>query len=204
MRFGIITDIGQLVKSPNREVTHIVIHHSATVSGDAESFYHYHTEKRKWADIGYHFVVNNGIYKPDGVIQLGRDRDNDDDVLEEVGAHVLGYNRRSIGICGVGHFDETLPVPNDSQIKAIGLLAARLTQLYDLPVHRVIGHREAGLLPGVPEVHKTCPGSKVDCNLMREYIYRISNRYYDEFAQWYSDHLIRVKEQNPELKYLGG
>ena len=50
---------------------------------------------RGWKGVGYHFFI-----KRDGTVQSGRPLDDDPYLeSEEIGAHVLGANRRTVGIC---------------------------------------------------------------------------------------------------------
>jgi hypothetical protein len=65
---------------------------------------------RGWSGIGYHYVILNGwiasnIYNPkfNGLYETGRPLD-DDPVISgnEMGAHVKGYNARSVGVCLIG------------------------------------------------------------------------------------------------------
>ena len=75
-----------------RAITHIVLHCSATENGAEvrfEDIDRWHREKG-WQSCGYHFVI-----EVDGAVRPGRP-------LEAVGAHVVGNNARSIGICMVG------------------------------------------------------------------------------------------------------
>ena len=75
-----------------REINKIVVHCSATQEGkniSAATIDKWH-KKRGWRGIGYHYVI--GL---DGLIELGRP-------VEQVGAHVKGHNKNSIGICYVG------------------------------------------------------------------------------------------------------
>lgn len=75
-----------------RSLKEIVLHCSATPEGrhvTVETIRKWH-KKRKWKDIGYHFV----IYL-DGSIHDGRP-------LDQIGAHVRGRNTGTIGICYVG------------------------------------------------------------------------------------------------------
>ena len=58
---------------------------------DAASIDKFHREVNKWRMIGYHYVI-----RPDGKVEKGRE-------LKEIGAHVLGHNRNSIGICFISH-----------------------------------------------------------------------------------------------------
>ncbi len=65
---------------------------------------------RGWSGIGYHYVILNGwiaanLYHPDfnGHIETSRPLDDDPVVSgKEMGAHVRGFNRQSIGICLIG------------------------------------------------------------------------------------------------------
>jgi hypothetical protein len=54
----------------------------------------WHVQDRGWRDIGYHAVGDR-----DGQIATGRDTDWDGDVWEEIGAHVAGENRTTLGYC---------------------------------------------------------------------------------------------------------
>lgn len=75
-----------------RRIDWIVIHCAYTPSdmdiGVAE-IRRWH-KARGFRDVGYHFVVRR-----DGQVERGRPE-------EEIGAHALGYNHNSIGICMVG------------------------------------------------------------------------------------------------------
>ncbi len=61
---------------------------------------------RGWKGVGYHYFIQS-----DGTLEIGRPL-NDDPIIErkEVGAHTLGINRRSIGVClsGIDATDFTL------------------------------------------------------------------------------------------------
>lgn len=98
--------------------------------------------------IGYHFAVY-----VNGAIATGRH-------LAEIGAHVAGHNRRSVGICLIGT-DKFFR----AQWSALAALVERLKK--EFPGARVVGHRD--LSPdadgdGTVEPHewlKTCPGFDV-------------------------------------------
>ena len=108
---------------------------------------------------GYHFLVRR-----DGSVEMGRP-------LGKPGAHVRGLNSRSVGICFSGHGD--LQPLTKKQLQAGIDLTVKLLRLYQLPYTRVIGHREvntlvdAGVLPAVYRVEKTCPGKKVNMARVR-------------------------------------
>lgn len=98
-------------------------------------------KQRGWRGIGYHFVV-----APNGDVARGR-------FLSEIGAHVQGRNRGTIGICmipsrthdGVKTFDAYF---TKAQRKTV------LQLVSDLPgIERVTGHNDFAA--------KECPGFKV-------------------------------------------
>ena len=98
--------------------------------------------------IGYHYV----IYR-NGGISTGRD-------VTEIGAHVTGYNQKSLGVCLVGT-DRFTPAQWASLADLVGALRKRY------PDSRVVGHRD--LSPdqnanGIVEKFewlKICPGFDV-------------------------------------------
>jgi len=90
--------------------------------------------------IGYHFVIRR-----DGTIEKGR-------ALDEIGAHVQGYNNKSIGICMVGGTDPQGRPENNftpEQFDKLKFLLQALTA--DYPKAIVQGHRD------FPGVKKDCP-----------------------------------------------
>lgn len=69
----------------------IVIHHAATDIADIVSIHNMH-RNLGWSGIGYNFYVRKS-----GNIYEGRGWDHQ-------GAHTLGYNDESIGICCEGYY----------------------------------------------------------------------------------------------------
>lgn len=154
-----------------RVVDLIVIHCSATPNGSAVTVaqiddWHRargfkrleHWRRRQNPDlgsIGYHFVIY-----PNGAIATGRG-------LDEVGAHVVGNNKSSIGVCmvGINHFTR-------AQWTSLAANIGGLTRMY--PNARVCGHRDLspdqdndGLVEPW-EWLKTCPGFDVGAWLARD------------------------------------
>ncbi|WP_336814821.1 N-acetylmuramoyl-L-alanine amidase [Bosea sp. MMO-172] len=78
-----------------RDITHIVIHCTATPAGREVTIKEIDTWHRQagFAKIGYHYVIHL-----DGSVSKGRPE-------EEVGAHVSGHNATTIGISYVGGVD---------------------------------------------------------------------------------------------------
>jgi hypothetical protein len=85
------------------------IHHSASGNGYSQadvpalirSFYKYHTHSLGWSDIAYNFLVDSF-----GTIWEGRYGGVDQPVR---GAHTLGFNATSTGICVIGNLDAVQP-----------------------------------------------------------------------------------------------
>jgi len=126
-----------------REITHIVIHCSATPPSmdiGADEIRRWHTEERKWTDIGYHFVVRRN-----GTLEKGRP-------LDRPGAHVRGKNATSIGICYVGGVSESGKAEDNRTADQSRTLFAAVSSLTERwPDAEVLGHRD------FPGVTKACP-----------------------------------------------
>lgn len=116
-----------------REIKEIILHCSATREGKeyhARDIDRWHKDKG-WDCIGYHYVITL-----DGQIEKGRDE-------AKAGAHALGHNQDSIGICYIGGLDAE-GNPKDTRTNrqryALGVLLGQL--LYKYPNARIIGHNE--------------------------------------------------------------
>jgi hypothetical protein len=116
----------------------IVIHHSATPSGNAAVFDKMHKDKG-WDELGYHFVVGNGTQSADGQIEVGPRWPK-----QKWGAHAKTpnneFNERGIGICLVGNFDVERPTP--AQVRSLTRLVTYLMKTYNISPRDVIGHGE--------------------------------------------------------------
>ena len=138
--------------SNKRPWRYIVIHHSASPSGNAEQFDAAHRE-RGWDELGYHFVITNGQGGCDGQIEVGsRWR------KQKQGAHCGGtpaneYNELGIGICLVGDF--TTGMPTAAQLASLKRLTGYLVKTYQISPSQVITHQDA------PNAHTECPGGQL-------------------------------------------
>lgn len=143
--------------------TLIVVHCSATRPSQdigAAEIRGWHLAKG-WQDIGYHFVIRRN-----GRIEIGRQ-------MDDMGAHVAGFNSVSVGVCLVGGLladgkpaDVLNPLAFDAftvpQMTAAHTAIAFLRRVY--PHAKVVGHRD--LSPDMDkdgtveksEWLKTCPG----------------------------------------------
>ena len=161
-----------LIKTDKRTIDAIYLHCTATSPGvpvSVEAIRRYHVDVRGFSDIGYHYVV-----QPNGERCSGR-------LIDRKGAHVLGDNDHSIGVCMVGNWDEAIPTRDDPQLMATGELLARLCYLYGIEpmTYGLLLHREAHLYrPLVPNPHKSCPGVNIDGSVMRKYVNGHYNRLY--------------------------
>jgi len=146
--------VGKEDKPEVNNPEYIIIHHSATAQGDAETFRRAHKAKG-WRDIGYHYIIGNGTYSGDGEVETGRTEAED-------GAHCNadGMNFKSIGICLVGDFDKQKPTP--AQMEALGRLCRDIMERHKIPASRVLGHGE------VKGAATNCPGKNFDMAAFRK------------------------------------
>ena len=117
-----------------RTVREIIIHCSATAEGGdftVADIRRWHLQ-RGFSDIGYHYV----IYR-DGSVHAGRP-------VDKVGAHCLGHNSRSVGVCYIGGLAADGKTPKDTRTPAQKSAIAKLVD--DLrgrfPGATVHGHNE--------------------------------------------------------------
>ncbi len=128
-----------------REIKTIVIHHSGNTD-TAKGIRKLHVEVNGWDDIGYHFMITK-----DGKILRGRD-------LNIEGAHVLGFNKDSVGICLLGNFD--MEFLNDKQKHGLKELLENLTKKFNIDKNNIKFHRD------FPNVTKSCPGKNINRELI--------------------------------------
>lgn len=122
----------------SRAWKYVVLHHSATAGGSAQSFDTFHRQQRGWqGGLGYHFVIGNGIEQGDGTVVAGPRW-----YEQTAGAHANSaeYNDYGIGICLVGNFDEKPPTP--AQVSAARALIVRLCRQYGIGPQNVVGHND--------------------------------------------------------------
>lgn len=122
---------------------------------------------RNWSGIGYHFVILNDKHhvKADGLVEHGR-------ATNIAGAHALGLNSCSIGICCIGHGDKT--DFTSAQYDSLYDLVSRLMKEFSIPESQVIGHRELNdlaeknIISSRYRTSKSCPGTKIDMLAIRD------------------------------------
>ena len=117
-----------------RKINENIVHCAATPEGKnfkAADIDRWHRE-RKMKCIGYHYVVDL-----DGTVEPGRPE-------SEIGAHCLGHNQYSIGVCYVGGLAADGKTPKDTrtaaQKEALLALLKKLRAKY--PKASIHGHRD--------------------------------------------------------------
>jgi N-acetylmuramoyl-L-alanine amidase len=117
----------------SRKISEIIVHCSATPAGRdvrAADINAWH-KKRGFKCIGYHYVI-----KLDGTVERGRSEST-------IGAHCLGHNVNSIGVCYVGGCDADMSpcdTRTDAQKQSLLALLADLRRRY--PDAKIYGHRD--------------------------------------------------------------
>lgn len=144
-------NLGQLCRTDAgaRPWEYIVIHHSATVKGNAARFDHYHRKNRKWEyGLAYHFVIGNGSFSEDGEIEVGERWKK-----QIHGAHTanMACNRVAIGICLVGDFENGGP-PTENQLESLVRLIQYLSREYKIASSNILQHKQ------VHQKCTACPG----------------------------------------------
>lgn len=116
-----------------RQIDKIIIHCTSTPAGrvvtvkDVDNWH----KQRGFQGIGYHYLI--GLK---GEIWNGRP-------IEAIGAHTVGQNARSIGVCYVGGLDlqgKPLDTRTDAQKRALITLLKSLKSQF--PKAMIHGHRE--------------------------------------------------------------
>lgn len=126
-----------------RRIEYLVVHCSATRANVLFTVDQLRTchLARGFKGIGYHLYITR-----DGVLHETRP-------LSEIGAHALGFNLHSIGICYEGGLDET-GKPADTrtpwQRETLRRVLGELKGLF--PACRIKGHYQLSA-----DVHKACP-----------------------------------------------
>ncbi|HEX2906731.1 MAG TPA: peptidoglycan recognition family protein [Phototrophicaceae bacterium] len=118
--------------------TTVVIHHSAMTQDASETMRNIqdlHLDVNQWADIGYHYGIDQ-----DGHVYEGRD-------IGSRGASVTGHNTGTIGVVVMGNFQVDQPQP--AQLATLQTLVNWLTEAYTLT--HLAGHSEF-------DTHTVCPG----------------------------------------------
>lgn len=144
------------------KIEQIIIHCSASSFGNLKIIDEWHKNKG-WSGCGYHFIILNGyprhlsnfIKTDNGRIELGR-------ASNIPGAHCIGQNENSLGVCLIG--DKTFT--ERQLLVSLPRLLFNLMEKYSLPLDKVYGHRKFN-------EDKTCPNIDMDIyrDFLRSFIY---------------------------------
>jgi len=118
-----------------RKINEIILHHSASDFGDADTIDSWHKEIG-WSGIGYHYVILNGVVQHDssynknldGIVEKGRP-------LELTGAHVYAHNEGTVGVCLIGDGKHTAR----QIISAVILCTSLMTRF---SIEKISAHKE--------------------------------------------------------------
>lgn len=140
---------------PKHTPKQFTIHHTVTSNNDSNPKAtirqvqrdHMAREGGTWADIGYHYLVDQ-----QGRIYAGNPSDR-------VGAHVAGQNNGKLGISFLGNYNSRQPT--EEQLAAAGKLIRYLGKKYNIDVsgNVISAHRDHG--------STECPGSNLYARLDR-------------------------------------
>jgi hypothetical protein len=125
-----------------RELNTVVVHHSAFSHAGPAEIQALHMDRRGYADVAYHFLID-----PDGIIYEGRD-------IHIRGAHVQGYNTGSVGVVLLGNFNEEEPTL--AQIESLVDLVDYLRYTYG--IRYLAGHKD---YPDQSPDGTECPGDNL-------------------------------------------
>lgn len=104
----------------------------------------WHVRQRGWRDIGYHWVIDRN-----GVVAPGRPE-------TEIGAHVEGHNRGTIGICLLGGYGAEADDEFEKNFTPAQAAAARRL------IHEIKGRAAIQKVSGHNDYSaKACPGFQV-------------------------------------------
>lgn len=137
-------------QAESRDWKYIVLHHSATESGNVDSIDREHRKRRDqsgnpWLGIAYHFVIGNGEGMADGHIEPTFRW-----TQQLHGAHAgeADYNEHGIGICLIGNFDEHPPTARQ-MASTTRLIRALHREFHIAPDHMLPHHElKATACPG--------------------------------------------------------
>lgn len=145
----------------NNNPVHIFVHHSGGTDANPLADTSSHTAKgmelwhlgKGWDGLGYHYVIHS-----DGEVWQGRPEHRN-------GAHAVGYNTKSIGICLAGNFDAT--DPTEEQVTSLRSLLLDVSVRHNIDKSEIKPHRSVA--------NKTCYGNRLSESWARELLTGVSD-----------------------------
>lgn len=135
-------------------VQKLIYHHMSRSNWGLQDVHEFH-KKKGWKGIGYNYWISY-----DGTIYEARG--------ESIGAHVRGWNDKSLGIGFQGDFDFQPML--EEQMQSGVWLTAYLMKKYGLRAKDVVGHKD--LTPTT-----TCPGAHFPMNEMKQRAVSLLSQY---------------------------
>ena len=126
----------------NSVLNSIVVHHSAFAYDGPSEVQGLHMDRRGFADVAYHFLIDS-----EGIIYEGRE-------INVRGAHVQGFNTGSVGIVLLGNFNDEQP--SEVQLASLRALVDYLRYTYE--IRYLAGHKD---YPGQSPDGTECPGENL-------------------------------------------
>ncbi len=134
----------------DRPWRYVVLHQSATDTGNYDEIDAEHRRILGFDGCGYHFVIGNGTGSGDGQIEVAQRWVNQKHGVHCQNARKAEIDEYGIGICLIGDFEKAPPTPK--QIAAAKLLIAYLSEHYRIADERIETHAHLAATPTV------CPG----------------------------------------------
>lgn len=127
----------------------IIIHHSVTpIEFPVDGIRQYHIAQRGYKDIAYHYLIKKlgSAYE----VVVGRP-------INMAGAHCIGRNSDSIGICVVGNYEEE--APEQRAMVTLISFCASLCDQHKIPFEHIYPHNHFA--------KTACPGKHIDVERIR-------------------------------------
>jgi hypothetical protein len=134
----------------DRPWRYIVLHHSASATGNYDQIDQEHRKILGYDGCGYHFVIGNGTGSGDGQIEVAQRWNNQKQGVHCRNARSHDVDEYGIGICLVGDLDKQPPTPR--QVAASQALVEYLSQHYRIKPTNISTHSHLAATPTV------CPG----------------------------------------------
>jgi N-acetyl-anhydromuramyl-L-alanine amidase AmpD len=134
----------------DRPWRYIVLHHSASATGNYDQIDSEHRKVLGIDGCGYHFVIGNGTGSKDGQIEVSQRWNNQKQGAHTRNARTHDADEYGIGICLVGDFDQQ--PPSARQIAATQALITYLSKRYNIASSNVRSHAHLAATKTV------CPG----------------------------------------------
>jgi hypothetical protein len=146
----VIGNLSYFIYLENFRYRYIIVHHTASQTGDYQSIKKIHKKERDWHDVAYHLVLNNGSKsKPTGYLEASSRYKK---LNHAVATKSLWYNHHGVHLAIVGNYEQSKPnkIMQQSIVNAIELLKQR----FHINNNNILMHRDCSAT--------LCPGKHID------------------------------------------